>query len=769
MSDSDESSVSEANSDNKGPLQLPFRRKLIKVMDDFRDGSSRIWWSVFWCFVALALGTRLHYITMPSKVVWDEAHFGKMLSWYINRTYFFDVHPPGGKLLLTLFGYLAGYNGTHDFKQPGVSYEGYEEIFYIRIGCAILGAGMVPLAFHTVWSLTRSLPAAAFAGSLVTFEIGTITLSKFILLDPLLFFFMMASFHSCCVFHTFQNREFSTGWWLSLAYSGAMLGCVMSVKFVGLFIVLVVGLYTATDLWNKLGEMQRTLRNVLYHLIARILGLIILPAVLYISVYAIHEQILDSVTPNSNAGETAQYSSGFQMRLKNTDLHNLTQPGEVAYGNVVSLRTDVLGGVYLHSHNTTYPKHMVKGHMQQVIGYRAKDINNVFRILFPEEDPDQPDGFYGGQPEYVTHGDWVRLFHINTNATLSCHRNKSFVSRKQNLVYTKLYNLTDWETVRDRNAELEGFPDDEIPPNPNITPWELWAVHIIGGSPGEKVRPFDSRLKLICVPLTCGLTWTDQRLPLKWGFLQPEISCGANLMDPKTEWIVEANLNPYMKNRTFEHVRIGFWQRFIESHQMMSFINARLKPAGDDLQNSHRPWMWPIMRMSQVWYDVEFRIVLLGNPIIFWVNLIFLMMAPSMLIYHKFRDTRGYKDKPEQNARKDNLAFACKWLLIAYLMHYVPFWAMDRILYYHHYFPALQFSSMLTAVVLGYLLESLSDILPRRRANHAFHWGTGIFLIFVMWSFHLYKDIGYGYPTVGGFNSTNSTYRHLRFFEEWYI
>lgn len=57
-------------------------------------------WGVFLVILLLGIGTRFYKVEEPDHVCWDETHFGKMGSWYINRTFFFDVHPPLGKVMV---------------------------------------------------------------------------------------------------------------------------------------------------------------------------------------------------------------------------------------------------------------------------------------------------------------------------------------------------------------------------------------------------------------------------------------------------------------------------------------------------------------------------------------------------------------------------------------------------------------------------------------------------------------------------------------------
>lgn len=57
-------------------------------------------------------------------------------------------------------------------------------------------------------------------------------------------------------FHRVQDKSFRPIWFFWLTMTGLSIGCVASVKLVGLFVTAMVGLYTAEDLWNKFGDIK---------------------------------------------------------------------------------------------------------------------------------------------------------------------------------------------------------------------------------------------------------------------------------------------------------------------------------------------------------------------------------------------------------------------------------------------------------------------------------------------------------------------------------
>jgi dolichyl-phosphate-mannose-protein mannosyltransferase len=90
--------------------------------------SGEYFWLTFGILFVLNVLTRFYNVHLPAWVCWDETHFGKMGSWYINQTFFFDVHPPLGKMFIGAVGYLTGYNGTHPFEKPGDAYDDHNYI-----------------------------------------------------------------------------------------------------------------------------------------------------------------------------------------------------------------------------------------------------------------------------------------------------------------------------------------------------------------------------------------------------------------------------------------------------------------------------------------------------------------------------------------------------------------------------------------------------------------------------------------------------------------
>ena len=114
---------------------------------------------------------------------------------------------------------------------------------------------------------------------------------------------------------------FSVSWWSWMAFTGAMLAGAISVKFVGLFVVILVGLYTIKDIWDVLGDLSKPISYTVKHFLARAGCLILLPSLLYMFAYYVHFTVLSKSGPGDG-----HFGSAFQSQLEGNSLHNASMP-----------------------------------------------------------------------------------------------------------------------------------------------------------------------------------------------------------------------------------------------------------------------------------------------------------------------------------------------------------------------------------------------------------------------------------------------------------
>ncbi|RWS30869.1 Protein O-mannosyl-transferase 2-like protein, partial [Leptotrombidium deliense] len=685
--------------------------------------SAPLWWLSFLAVCTLAFTTRFYKISEPDHVCWDETHFGKMASWYINRTFFFDVHPPLGKMLIALSGYLTGYNGTFAFSKPGDKFDDHNYVG-MRTFCAFLGTMIIPFSFVSVWEMTSSLPASVLAATFVTFDVGVLTLSQYILLDPILLFFIFGSF--MCSTKFFNQKEFTLFWYFWLTLTALFIACAISVKFVGLFIVVFVGLKTIKELWEMLGNISLSFNAFMKHFIVLFTFLIVLPTLIYLSFFWIHLKVLY----RSGSGD-GFFSSAFQSQLVDNSLYNASMPLYVAYGAVITLKNHRTGGGYLHSHWHLYPEG-IGARQQQVTTYSHKDDNNKWMIKKYDSEPNVDTD----PVELVKNGDLIRLEHVVTTRNLHSHKELAPVTKKH--YQTTCYGE---QGVGDAN--------------------DVWKVELLNGGSRENIKTVASRFRLIHYLSNCALHSHSKQLP-KWGYEQMEVTCNPNLLDKNSIWNVEDNAFARLPNISFEVYAPSFLEKVVESHAVMFRGNAGLKPKEGEVTS--RPWQWPVNYRGQFFSGNQYKIYLLGNPVIWWSNLVLLFIYVFIQLVITIRRQRGCEESSEFERINSRLTSAAGSLFVAWLLHYLPFYAMGRVLYFHHYFPAAIFSSMLSAVVIDFTIEAASQYFVKDRASDMQHFLFGTLVSMVAYSFYLFSPLSYGITQTA---QSNNTLNSLKWLETW--
>ena len=91
---------------------------------------------------------------------------------------------------------------------------------------------------------------------------------------------------------------------------------------------------------------------------------------------------------------------------------------------------------------------------------------------------------------------------------------------------------------------------------------------------------------------------------------------------------------------------------------------------------------------------------------------------------------------------------------------------MSRVLYFHHYFPALLYSCMLTAVILDYLMAKALDLFQSNHKATVYHVLVGVYLASLVYSFRMFAPLTYGMDETPAIHS-NSSVHHLKWLDSW--
>ncbi|KAA1469296.1 glycosyltransferase family 39 protein [Dentipellis sp. KUC8613] len=660
-------------------------------------------------YTLLSCWTRFHKIGKSDIVVWDEAHFGKFGSHYLKREFYFDVHPPLGKMLVGLAGLLSGYDGSFEFKS-GATYP--EEVPYVamRVLMATFGVAMVPLGWYTAVELGMSRRACHLVALMVLCDVAWLCISRFILLDSMLLFFTFTTVFCLTKFNNQQYQSFSFDWWLWLALTGFSIGCVSSVKLVGLFVTALVGLYTIEDLWDKFGNLRMTVKEQAWHWGARVGCLIVLPILVYMASFKLHFLILNHSGPGD-----AQMSSLFQANLVGNDF--ASNPLDIAYGSKLTLKNMGWGGGLLHSHVQTYP---VGSNQQQVTCYHYKDTNNDW-IITPRWD--QPDLDLHGEIQFLKDGDVIRLVHAATGRNLHSHNIPAPITKLNHEV--SCYG----------NETIGDFHD-------------YWVVEVVDDinrgakQKFERIHSLTTRLRFKHQTLGCYLRAANKPLP-EWGFKQIEVSCDKenNPGDTYTYWNVESHWNDRLPSGDMKLYRSPFLRDFWHLNVAMMTSNNALIPDPDkeDILAS-KPTDWPWLRLGLRmcgWGDNQTKYYLLGTPVIWWGSTASLIIALAALGVYVLRAQRRYVDMEPREW--DHFLYVGKIAMFGWLLHYAPFMIMGRVTYVHHYLPTLYFAVLMAAHLLDHFFFT------SRRLSERAKWivfGTVAFTIVA--TFWWFRGVAFG-------------------------
>ncbi len=255
--------------------------------------------------IILVVSAVIHFVFFgyPSETVFDEVHFGKFISGYFTHEYFFDIHPPLGKLLISAMGYIGGFAPSFSFAQIGQQFPD-DTYIWLRLLPMIAGT-LVPIFVYLLAKRLGFSNLASFsAGILISLDNALLSQSRFILLD---LFLLLFGFSAMWAYFKYRQDDR-----ISFLFLAGILGTLsVSVKWTGgtfLLIILILEIIALIKV-KDLGKFKK--------LCLPLLSLVGIPALIYFLIFAMHLGLLNK----AGTGD-AFMTLGFQKTLRGSIYNN---------------------------------------------------------------------------------------------------------------------------------------------------------------------------------------------------------------------------------------------------------------------------------------------------------------------------------------------------------------------------------------------------------------------------------------------------------------
>lgn len=683
------------------------------------------------CLVTLfAFYTRFNKIWIPDRVVFDEVHFGKFASYYLERTYFFDLHPPFAKLLIALVGYLVGFDGKFKFDNINDLYtENHVPYVALRSLLALQSSITVPVVYLTLMTLGYSVPACFFASILVCFDTAHVSEGRLILLDATLILSVALSYFCYVKFSTYRNQPFSKKWWKWLTLTGVSLSCVISTKYVGVFTFISIGVAVMHELWTLLDYRKGlTMRQFWKHFLARFLTLIVIPFLIFLFWFYLHFAILNKSGPGDSF-----MSSDFQETLKESPMAK--EAKEVQYNDIITIKHKDTEA-FLHSHELVYPLRYEDGRI-------SSNTQQVTCVFDPKDcDPQDPLNQWEvlpakgvdarGKPVYTN--DIVRFRHIGTGGYLLTHDVAS--------------------PLKPTNEEFTIFFEEDDPENSkyNDTLFRLRLSESGSNNKGKRkiIRTKATPLKVLHVNTMVAMWTHDDELLPEWGLNHQEVNGNKKIQDKENVWVFDTitNMPPDDKRAVYvprQTKKMPFLKKWYELQGLMFHHNNILT---SEHPFATLPETWPLaLNGVSFWNDNTERkqIFFTGNVIGFWIEVCFLAFYVGILLADQVSRRRNMHILSHKALSR--LYNTLSFFFIGWCAHYFPFYLMNRQRFLHHYLPAHLIAAMFSGALVEFLCSNNSKLksnYPRKFTEIKLNILVAILSAVVIWFFWFFSPLVYG-------------------------